>query len=69
MRITIKNDTVIGHVDYEGRGERDVITLYIDFGEIKVGSSMCMPTKYTEAKLVLACMNEAFTKAEQLVAQ
>ncbi len=67
MRVTVENDTVIGYVDYAGRGERDVITLHIDFGEIKVGSSMCLPVKHAEAKLVLACMNEAFTKAEELV--
>ncbi len=68
MRIAIENDTVTGYVDYSGRGERDVITLHVDFGEVKVGSSMCLPVRHAEAKLVLACMNKAFTKAEQLAA-
>ncbi len=68
MRIVEKNLTVTGYVDYSGSGETDVITLHVDFGEIKVDSSMCLPVRYEQAKLVLACMNEAFIKAEAIAA-
>ncbi len=65
MRITEENGKITGYVDYNGRGEKDVIVLYVDFGDLKVASSMCLPVSHKEAKLVLSCMNEAFIKAEQ----
>lgn len=65
MRVIEEGDTITGYVDYNGRGEKDVITLHVDFGELKVGASMCLPVRHAEAKLVLACFNEAFAKAEQ----
>ncbi len=68
MRIVEENFTVTGYVDYSGSGEQDVITLHVDFGEIKVGSSICLPVRYEQAKLVLGCMNEAFIKAEAIAA-
>ena len=66
MKIIEENGVVNGWCDYNGRGMQNVITLHVDFGELKVGSSMCLPVNHTEAKLVLACMVETFIKAEAL---
>ena len=66
MRFTEDEDTVVGWCDYDGKGEKLIISLQVDFGELTVISSTPLPKKHLEAKLMLACMNEAFIKAERL---
>jgi len=66
MRIETDGNRVFGFVDYNGRGETDVIRLTAKKGGVTVDSSVCLPVRHAEAKLVLACMNEAFQKAELL---
>ena len=66
MRVFEDNGIVTGYIDCDGGGETDVITLHVDFGVIKVASSVCLPVDHKQAKLVLACMTEAFRLAEYI---
>jgi hypothetical protein len=66
MRFTEDGNTVRGWCDYNGKGEKLIISLEVDFGELTVISSTPLAKKHVEAKLMLACMNEAFIKAERL---
>jgi len=66
MRIEVEDNSVTGYVDHSGNGEQKVITFYVEFGEVTVGSSIRLPSKLVEAKLVLTCMNQALIKAEEI---
>jgi len=68
MRIEVKDDRVIGYVDYDGRGhDTDVISVSFGNDGLKVQSSMCLPVRHAPAKLILACFNEVFAKAESMI--
>lgn len=66
MRIEVKGCRVLGYVDYNGKGEIEVITLYVDNGKVEVGSSMCLPVQYEQAMLVLNCYSKTFEKAKTI---
>ena len=68
MRIEVKDGRVTGYVDYDGRGyETEVISVSAEQDGLKVLSSMCLPVRYRSAKLILACFNEVFAKAESML--
>jgi hypothetical protein len=68
MEIERSGQEVIGRADYDGRGYKSVvIRLLVQNGEITVGSSICLPVRYQQAKLVLACFAEAVEEAEEML--
>lgn len=68
MRIETSGNRVTGYVDYDNSGiESDVIDISVEGNVLKVHSSMCLPVRHAPVKLILACFNEAFSKAESLL--
>ena len=68
MRIEVNDGRVTGYVDYDGRGyETEVISVSVEQDGLKVQSSMCLPVRHKPAKLILACFNEVFAKAESVL--
>ena len=68
MRIKVTGSYVVGYVDYDNRGsETDVIAIYVDKRGPLVTTAKTLPVHYAQAKLILACFNETFLKAEEML--
>jgi hypothetical protein len=67
IEYSIDKKMIVGKITFKNNNyPTDVIALYKIQGKWKIGSSMCLPVDFKEAKRVLDCFNDAFKKAYEV---
>jgi hypothetical protein len=67
MRIVHQGDEIVGYVNYDGRGKKEVVRILIQGKDMSITTPELLPNNPDEENLIAACFNSAFLKASEVI--